>query len=123
MTYGFTRDEAAILRKASVRLQRWHERECGIEGGCIERDTTTNRPMWHNSRTGHLWPIPDRDAGARRRIAQVLTARNGRDGDAWPIRAYIQTDPRGAAVWLLTPNDAPCTDDLAPHYSNGLAVY
>ena len=32
---GFTALDADKLRKISMTLQRWHELECGVDGGCI----------------------------------------------------------------------------------------
>ena len=40
---GFTRDEGEKLRRISMTLQRWHELECGIDGGCIERENVRAR--------------------------------------------------------------------------------
>ena len=44
LNLGFTTDEAASLRRISLTLRRWYERECGDDYGCIERDETTGRP-------------------------------------------------------------------------------
>jgi hypothetical protein len=43
---GFDEHEAEALRRISGTLKRWHEMECGTEGGCIERDGDTGRPYW-----------------------------------------------------------------------------
>ena len=48
MSLGFTALEAEKLRKISMTLQRWHEKECGIDGGCIERDEKTDKPFWRS---------------------------------------------------------------------------
>ena len=38
---GFTREQAESLRRISMTLHSWHERECGTGNGCIERDEET----------------------------------------------------------------------------------
>lgn len=125
---GFTRDEAESLRRISIRLRSWHERECGIDGGCIERDEN-GRAMWHNSHSGRLTPIRDMETGARKRLDAIITARNTRTAEApWVacggmMSAYIQTDPRGCALYILRPGDVPAGADVDSCYSRGIAVY
>ena len=129
MSLGFTLSETQTLRRISLTLRRWHERECGIDGGCIERDEKTNRPYWVTER-GSRWTIPDRETGARKRLYKILSDRNTR---AWigtkgsinevSISAYIQTDPRGAALYLLRPGDIPDGMSADSCYSRGLCIY
>src|SRR5512146_997801 len=114
VSLGFTRDEAESLRRISMTLQRWYERECGDGYGCIERDETTNRPMWRNANTGEAYPIPDRETGAVKRLKAIIEARNTRQADdrdgicgcgarighierceRGAVSYYLQTDPRG----------------------------
>ena len=88
---GFTRDECDKLRRISMTLRRWHELECGINGGCIERDEETGRAMWRNEyRTGSnkVWPIADRERGALKRLAAIVAERNERKGIAADWRNY-----------------------------------
>jgi len=115
LAMGYTRAEAESLRRASVTLRRWHERECGTDGGCIERDDTTNKPHWNSSWTGSLTQIRDLETGALRRIARIV----GRG----PHTAYIQTDPRGCALYLMRPGDVPEGGDADSYYTRGLAIY
>ena len=134
MSLGFTRDEAEALRRISMTLRRWHEHECGDENGCIERDEKTGRPYWRWSgakeRIGQ--PMADREKGAHKRLAAIMGQRNGRpaikDGrlNASPdgkLSAYIQTDPRGAALYILRPGDVPEGADAGAYYSRGICVY
>lgn len=136
---GFTPREAEQLRRISLTLHRWAEGECGTEGGCIERDETTNKPYWVSD-WGTQWgagkrcrrAIPDREAGALKRLRAIINARNARkyvvNTDHYGIRrdevqAYHQTDPRGAALYILRPGDIPegkCADS---YYSNGVCIY
>ena len=63
-----------------------------------------------------------RETGARRRLAAILARRNERVGDS-PLDAYIQTDPRGAALYLLRPGDIPRGERAESYYTRGICVY
>jgi len=125
---GFTEEEGETLRRISLTLQRWHELECGTNSGCIERDDATGRPYWV-SEWGAQWgagkrtrrPIADRETGAYRRLADLLKARNERAADE--LDAYIQTDPRGAALYILRPGDIPQGSKAESCYTRGICVY
>jgi hypothetical protein len=39
------------------------------------------------------------------------------------LSAYIQGDPRGAALYILRPGDVPAGADVDAYYSCGIAVY
>lgn len=113
---GITMDDALTLRRIAMTLHRWHELECGVDNGCIERDETTGKTYWYNSRTGRRTATPDRETGARKRLAALM--------DRYPyLTAYIQGDPRGAALWLLRSGDVPNGADADAHYTRGIAVY
>lgn len=113
---GITREDAEALRRISMTLHRWHEMECGTDNGCVERDETTGKTYWHNSMTGRRWPIADRETGARKRLAKIMAK--------YPtLSAYVQGDPRGAALWILPPNAVPPGEDVDAYYTRGVAVY
>lgn len=129
---GFTYDECEQLRRISMTLRRWHERECGDGGGCIERDETTGRAYWRSSMSDRRYPVADREAGAKRRLAAILGQRNGRPAivagrlNANPdgkLSAYIQGDPRGAALYILRPGDVPAGADAGAYYNRGICVW
>lgn len=121
---GFTQDEAEKLRRISMTLHRWHEMECGTDNGCIERDEATGKTFWLNAMTGRRFPTPDRETGARKRLASIMEARALRVGSAHvTLAAYIQTDPRGAALYILRPGDVPEGKEPESYYSRGLCVY
>ncbi len=129
---GFTQHEAESLRRISMTLRRWHERECGIDNGCIERDEATGKAYWLNSMSMRRYPIPDRETGAKKRLARIVdTCNKARlthmTGDKMtPMEAwsyYIQTDPRGAALYILRPGDVPQGADASSYYSRGICVY
>ena len=126
---GFTADEAEALRRISMTLHHWHERECGDGNGCIERDETTGKTYWLNSYTGRRYPIPDRETGAQKRLAAIVEERNKRRGygvNGAPdecVQSYIQGDPRGAALYILRPDDVPEGQSPDSYYSRGICVY
>lgn len=136
MALGFMPHEADTLRRISRTLHRWQELECGTDTGCIERDDATGRPYWvAQYRDGtRRWPVADRERGALRRLARIIAARNGRVPPLsvvmLPDRAapdtlayYIQPDPRGAALYILRPGDAPPGADAGACYTRGICVY
>jgi hypothetical protein len=114
---GISPDDAKALRRIAMTLHRWHELECGTDYGCIERDEETGAPYWLNARTGRrAYRVADREAGARRRLAAIMAR--------YPeLSAYVQGDPRGAALYILRPGDVPKGGDVEGYYSHGLAVY
>lgn len=124
---GFTRSEAEALRRISMTLHRWHERECGDSNGCIERDKTTGKTFWLNANTGRRYHTPDRETGARKRLNRIISARNARayvnGTPSSIIGAYIQGDPRGAALYILRPGDVPEGADASSYYTRGICVF
>jgi hypothetical protein len=128
---GFTREEAEKLRRISMTLRRWFELECGDGNGAIERDETTGIPYWYNANSRFIAAgdrraytrIADRETGARRRLATIIGTRNARQKWVAPVGGYIQTDPRGAALYILRPGDVPEGKEPECYYSRGLCVY
>jgi hypothetical protein len=39
------------------------------------------------------------------------------------VTPYIQTDPRGAALYILRPGDVPEGKDAGAYYNRGICVY
>lgn len=135
---GFTQHEADQLRRISMTLRRWHELECGTGDGCIERDEKTGIPYWFNANSRFLQAgdrraysrIPDREKGALKRLAAIIAARNVRlTGADWMrrqdefLRSFVQTDPRGCALYILRPGDVPAGESADAYYSRGICVY
>lgn len=113
---GINPTDARALRRTSMQLHRWHELECGIEGGGVERDEATGKVTWYNSRTGQRSPTRDMETPARKRLAKIMSR--------YPhLSAYVQGDPRGAALYILRPGDVPDGADVHAYYSRGIAVY
>lgn len=113
---GISRPDAFDLRRVAMTLHRWHELECGVDAGGVERDEATGKCTWYNSRTGHRTPYADRETGALRRLKEIMTR--------YPTLSYhVQGDPRGAALYILRPGDVPAGANVDSCYSRGIAVY
>lgn len=128
---GFTSEEAWQLRRISMTLRRWGELECGTDAGNLQRDEDgQQRPFFYPAgrHVAGKWfepkpyAIPDRESGALKRLAKIVTARFGRGPYVGPILSYHQTDPRGCALYLLRASDVRPGEQLDSVYTRGLAV-
>ena len=123
-TLGFTPAEAAQLRRISLTLHRWSEHECN---GVIERNEDDgNRPYWSNPNTGkhYVCRVPDREAGALRRLEKIVARRNHDNVRACEdVTYYVQGDPRGGTLYILRPGDVPEGKDAGGFYPRGICVY
>jgi hypothetical protein len=141
---GIEKADAIDLRRISMTLHRWHEMECGdsndycsyslVRGRKVDGEFTyddAGKPFLemhrHSERKVRYEPIADREKGALKRLAAIMARYPG-------FEAYVQTDPRGAALYILHPNaiagaDAFSKDQakraewLSANYSRGIAVY
>lgn len=113
---GITSDDAWALRRISMTLHRWHELECGIDNGGVERDETTGRTYFYNAMSSRRYPTPDRETGALKRLGAIM-------GRYPALGYYVQGDPRGAALYILKPGDVPAGADVDSYYSRGVSVY
>lgn len=124
---GIHYEDAHALRRISMTLQRWFELECGdgneYGSWAIERDENTDIPymVHHHYRHGmgrdytSRTRIADRENGARKRLARIMAK--------YPnLVPFIQTDPRGASLYILTKEQAG-PEELDCIYSRGVAVY
>jgi len=118
---GFSNEESDKLRRISMTLRRWFELECGTNGGCIERDND-GRTYWKSEHSGRRTRTADRETGALKRLENIIKSRNILRADD-PLNFYIQGDPRGAALYILRPQDIPEGKDPAAYYSRGICVY
>jgi hypothetical protein len=124
---GFTSEEAAALQRISNTLQRWYLHEAGTDYGAIERDDETDKPRfyWEHKGKRYSRPIPDREAGAKKRLARIIDtcnkARTSSGHEA--LNYYIQSDPRGACLYILRPGDIPAGYRADSCYTNGICVY
>lgn len=113
---GIEYDDALALRRVAMTLHRWHELECGTDGGCIERDEDTGLTYWRSASSARRYRTPDRETGALKRLSAIMGKYPG-------LTAYVQGDPRGAALYVLRPGDVPEGGSAECYYSRGLAVY
>lgn len=145
MALGFTRAESDALRRISMTLRRWFERECngeiqrGDDG--IARGYRVNARFLDPNDPRYWYRVADRETGARKRLAAIVERRNARITDdsskdaelnihatcaaklAGIVSAYVQRDPRGAALYILRPGDVPPGADASAHYNRGICVY
>ena len=113
---GIARDDALALRRIAMTLHRWHELECGVVGGGVDRDEETGKTYWYSSATGKRSPTPDRETGALKRLSEIMAR--------YPaLSYYVQGDPRGAPLYVLRAGDVPAGADADGYYSRGIAVY
>lgn len=90
--------EALTLRRAQLTLHRWDESEWGNSSGSVSwvvcRDGTTGKPYLetYTQEGTTKRPIPDREAGAHRRVDAVCKA----NGLFW----YHQPNCRGCALYV-----------------------
>lgn len=112
---GISREDGEALRLISIRLRSWFERECGTDNGCIERNEKTGKPFWRLA-NGARFPIRDMEAGAMKRLAKIMAK--------YPtLTPYVQGDPRGAALYILRPQDMLEGHDIGSYYSRGICIY
>lgn len=122
---GIDPDDAYQLHLIERRLHRWHELECGIGRGCIERDETTDKPYWVTQPTYNEAPytngngrrilIRDREKSALKKLAAIMAQ--------YPdLVPYVQSDPRGGALWILRRDKLNPEIGIDCQYTNGVAV-
>lgn len=128
-TAGISYQDARALRRISMTLHRWHELECGdgnTHGSwAIERADNGDGPPYlvhhhygHSNFNDYVTRdrIPDRENGALKRLAQIMSR--------YPtLGSYVQTDPRGASLYILRPGDVPKGENAESYYNRGVAVY
>ena len=119
---GFTHEEAASLRRISMALRRWHELECN---GDVQRDERTGKTFaQYGGGAGPFQTVrcADHETGAKKRLLAIINAEAKRHGEC-RYSAYIQGDPRGAALYIIRPGDVPEGGDVSAYYSRGICVY
>ncbi len=114
---GIEYSDAVALRRIAMTLHRWSELECGTDNGAIERDEETGKTYFrYASHTDRRFPCPDRETGALKRLKAIMAR--------YPtLTAYVQGDPRGAALYILRPGDVPNGAKADSYYNRGIAVY
>ena len=144
---GISYGDAQDLRRISMTLHRWHELECGDSNNhaswCITRGRweCANQPIpgshspnvfvhdgdggpalerhSHSGSAPTYTAIPDRERGALKRLAKIMVRYPG-------FASYVQGDPRGAALYILTPHNlqfiASRGSTVDASYSCGIVV-
>ena len=138
---GINYEDACALRRISMTLHRWHELECGdsnnyaswcITRGIKHRDVHGKANFTHDENgkpylERHPYdgmvsysPVPDRERGALKRLAAIMARYPG-------FASYVQTDPRGCALYILTSDHlariAESGSTVECSYNRGIAVY
>lgn len=125
---GLSYEQVAQLRRIAMTLQRWYELECGVEGAgnsthSIERDDNGDgkpfyRVQYQSATAGWIdnrRPIADREKGALKRLAGLMSTMP-------ELTYYVQTDPRGASLFILKRKDVGGAQ-IEQVYNRGVAVY
>lgn len=117
---GFSLEEARSLRRCAMTLSRWDEQCCGDSNDhcswSIERDEETGKPfrvIWPHDGKSRRFSIPDRERGAEKRAESIARSRG--------MIAYHQSDPRGASLYIVSPDDLR-GQDIHAVYNRGIAV-
>ena len=133
---GVSVEDAYALRRIAMTLHSWHERECG----CVERDEVTGKPYMnlvaYKGEPAKRYYVPDLEKGSLKRLEKIMDKYDGCPiGEYFPdtgqlkfrevphLRAYVQTDPRGAALYIVKASDVPPGGDIESYYTRGVAVY
>lgn len=120
---GFNADEITTLFAIERGLQRWHELECGTGADrvsvSVERDENGKpfRRVQFATQAGWI----DRKTPCRD-MEKINLARLARAMEGKAVRAYVQGDPRGCALYILRPGDVPEGKCEHSYYSRGIAV-
>jgi hypothetical protein len=97
MSLGFSSDECDQLRRISLTLSHWAERECNEDIETRDDGSAWLTPRsWRTAEVlGKAYRIPNREAGALRRLGGIMASRKR------TVTYYHQTDPRGAALYIV----------------------
>lgn len=113
LSLGIAYDDCADLRRLSMRLRRWAERECN--GEISRRDD--GKVESYNTYSGECVGIcRDMETPAIARVSAIVAKYPGL---AW----HHQTDPRGAAVHVYRIADLAGRDIDCCYSSVGRAAY
>jgi hypothetical protein len=124
---GITQEDCEALRRISMTLRRWFELECGTGEGQVSRsierdgDDGDGKPfkrIQYPTSHGYVdqrYPVADRETGARKRLATIMAKYPG-------LTAYVQGDPRGCSLYILTADNLTGGHDIDSVYTRGLAV-
>lgn len=103
---GISWDDALALRKVAMTLSNWHMLACNVP---IERDEK-GIPHVRGKR------IADKEKGAHKRLAAIMAKHPA-------LIAYVQSDPRGAPLYIVKRSDLEGNLSLEEYYTRGIAVF
>lgn len=124
---GIEHEDLQPLRRISMTLRRWFELECGTGtdtvSESVERDEVTDKPFRRVQYmgAGNKWvdkhyPIADREKGALKRL-DVFRVK-------YPALVfYVQTDPRGCALYAVPVSSIREGERVDSIYNRGIAIY
>ncbi len=136
MTLGISFTDAVQLRRISMTLHRWHELECGDSNGYASWTVTRGHKHGgeftyddngdayeerhvHSENKARYTKIADRERGAQKRLASIMAR--------YPeLVSYVQGDPRGASLYIVSKADIPAEHSpcwLDSNYNRGVAIY
>ena len=116
--YGFSNREALDLFTIESRLHKWHERECNGE---VDRDEKTGKVygVIQCLRRGTVrtrLPIRDMETFVIRKLDGIMATRPH-------LTYYIQSDPRGAALYIIEKEKLDPALSIDCQYNRGICVY
>jgi hypothetical protein len=116
--YGFNTAESFELFAIERRLNSWFTRECNGE---IDRDEKSNKvygvfECHRRGPTRTRLPIRDLETAALRKLDAIMATRPH-------LVSYVQTDPRGAALYIIEKERLTPTLSIDCQYSRGYCVY
>ena len=119
---GFDYAEREALLRIERTLARWGELECGNGNNhaswVVERDEATGKPFMvthPNAGKSYRRAIPDREAGALKRLAKLMGARPH-------LLAYHQGDPRGCCLYVVPADQIKPGESIDSVYTRGVAI-
>lgn len=104
---GIRYNDADTLRRIQLQLHTWDERQCGADNGCVVVEDD-GKAYWQPSNGGKPYRIPNRGAGAERRLAAII-------GKYPDLAAYHQSDCRGCALYVYQLEALKQYADRFPH--------
>lgn len=111
-----TPETIEALRRCSMTLHRWHELECGDGNNwaswCLERDEATGIPYmvtYPHTGKSRRSRVADRETSTLKRVKRICAEAG--------LYFYVQTDPRGCALFVGL---EPLNDQ---NYSRAHALY
>lgn len=111
--WGISRDDIDSLLRVEKGLSRWSAMECGTDAGAIMRDEKTGKPFFQKDiYIRGEWktikrPIRDLEKSYLARLNNIMSR--------YPqFIHYIQSDPRGCAVYIIPRDKIPAGVAVLP---------